>query len=345
MFTTERNRTNTILKYTLFAVFTYLFALTIWPFMPSIVFALIFAVIFFPLFRYLHIKVHLGKGLSAFIVLITTLIFIFTPLALFIGLVANEAVNFIMTFDQSGLFKFFDQFADFKIFGFEIDISGFINSFKESIQGILLNAGMNISTFASAVFANIAGIAFQIFVFIFLFVFFLTDSEKLIKALKKVAPFSKKQNDLLFQRMHDVSRTVFVGNLSVAVLSGITAFTAFSLFKIPSPIIWALLAGLLSLVPAIGTILVYLCGAIIVYFTMGITWSIFLLIYFITLEMVLLQSIIKPRLIDKNIEVHPILVFFSIVGGISAFSSMGIIYGPLIVVLFVSIFDFIDGRD
>jgi predicted PurR-regulated permease PerM len=345
MILSERNRTNTILKYALFAIFTYLFALTIWPFMPSIVFALIFAVIFYPLFNYLHNKVHLGKGLSALIVLITTLVFIFTPLAIFIGLVANEAVNFIVTFDQSGLFRFFDQFTSFKFFGYPIDISGFITSFKDGIQGILLNAGMNISTFASAIFANIAGLAFQLFVFVFLFIFFLTDSEKLIKALKRVAPFSRKQNDLLFQRMHDVSKVVFVGNLSVAVLSGITAFTAFTLFKVPSPIIWALLAALLSLVPAIGTILVYFCGAIIVYFTMGITWSIVLIIYFIALEMVLLQSIIKPRLIDKNIEVHPILVFFSIVGGISAFSSMGIIYGPLIVVLFVSIFDFIDGRD
>ncbi|MBN1494444.1 AI-2E family transporter [Candidatus Peregrinibacteria bacterium] len=341
MFKTERNRTNTILKYALFAVFTYLFALTIWPFIPSIVFALIFSVIFFPLFNYLHKKIKLGKGLSAFVVLVVTLIFIFAPLAIFVGLVANEAVYFAMTFDQSALLTFFDQFSNFQIFGYTIDVS----SFKEGIQGILQNAAQVIYGLTTTIFANIAGFAFMLFVFVFLFIFFLTDSERIIKAVKKIAPFSKKQNDLLFQRIHDVSKTVFVGNLSVAILSGLTAFTAFTLFKIQSPIIWALLAGLLSLVPAIGTILVYLCGAVIVYFTMGITWSIVLLVYYVGLELVLLQSIIKPRLIDKNIEVHPILVFFSIIGGISAFSSMGIIYGPLIVVLFVSIFDFIDGRE
>ena len=337
----ERNRTNTIVKYVLFAIFTYLFALTIWPFMPSIIFALIFSIIFFPVFYYLHKKIKLPKGVSAFIVLILCLIFIFAPLAIFVGLVANEAVNFAMTFDQSALLKFFDQFANIKIFGYALDIS----SFKESLQGVLQNAATVIYGLTTTIFANVAGLAFMLFVFVFLFVFFLTDSERLIKALKRIAPFSKKQNDLLFQRLHDVSKTVFVGNLSVAILSGITAFTAFTLFKVQSPIIWALLAALLSLVPAIGTILVYICGAVIVYFTMGLTWAIVLLIYFVALEMVMLQSIIKPRLIDKNIEVHPILVFFSIVGGITAFSSMGIIYGPLIVVLFVSIFDFIDGRD
>jgi predicted PurR-regulated permease PerM len=287
--------------------------------------------------RLLSEKLRLPRTISAIVILLVTLIFIFTPLILFIGLVAREAYVFVQTFDQNVLWQFFDQYSNFTLFGFEISIE----SFKDSLQGILQNAGQTIYGMATYIGMNIANFTFLFFVFIFLYVFFLIDAEKLLKNTKKILPFTQKRNEILLKKFHHVSKTVFVGNVLSATLAGIAAYTGFTIFNIPGAIIWGLLAALLSLIPTIGTLVVYLLGAIIVYFISGIYSSLFILAFYIVVDIILIQSIIKPKLVDEKIAIHPIFVFLAIIGGIRAFGSIGLIYGPLIVVLFVTMFEFI----
>lgn len=328
---------HTGIKYLILAFFAFLFGLIVWPYLPSIVFAIIFAISFYPLMKFFTGNLKIPKVISAVLVLLITLIFIFTPLALLIGLIAKEALAFVQTFDQNAFWEFFDNFSDFSIFGFTLDI----DQIKDGLQTILQNAGNVIYGMTTNIGANVAQFIFLFFVFLFMYIFFLIDSEKLLKNVKKIAPFSESQNEKLFQKFQHVSKTVFVGNVISAALSGILAFIGFTIFKIPGALIWALLAALLSLIPTIGSFVVYALGAIIVYFLAGWHTSLFVLAYYVVIEIILVQSIIKPKLVDEKIAVHPVLVFLAIVGGINAFGSIGIIYGPLIVVLFVTMYEFI----
>ncbi len=326
-------------KYVLLAVFTLLFLLIIWPFLPAIIFAIIFAIVFTPIYRYFSKKLKWNNTLSALIVLIITVLFILTPILLLTGLITKETVYFIQTFNQQAFIDFISSNSLINIFGYEVDLSLYAAGFLD----LLRNAGQIIGQNLLSVGSNILRIIFLFFVFLFTYFFFLRDGEMLVKKSRGLLPFTAAQNKKLFEKFYNTSKTVFIGYLISALLSGIAAYIAFTLFGIPGAVIWGLLAGLLSLIPTVGTIIVYLIGTIIAGLTFGIWGIMGFIIYYVIIEAVLLQTVIRPKMVDEKISMHPVLVFFALIGGVTVFGSMGVIYGPLIVVMFISIFDFIVG--
>jgi len=326
-------------KYTLLIVFTFLFLLIIWPFLPAIVFAIIFAIVFTPLYKLFSEKLGWNNSLSGIVVLVLTIVFILTPILLLMGLITKEAIDFVQTFDQQGFINFILNNSIINIFGYELDLTLYTSGLLE----LLRNAGQLVGQNLLAVGSNVLRFIFLFFVFLFVYFFFLRDGKALVKKSRALLPFTKTQNKQLFEKFYNTSKTVFIGYLIAALLSGIAAYIAFTLFGIPGAVIWGLLAGLLSLIPTVGTVVVYLIGTIVAGLTFGIWGVLGFVVYYVAVEAVVLQGVIRPKMVDEKISMHPILVFFSLIGGIGAFGSIGIIYGPLIVVMFVSIFDFIVG--
>ena len=327
----------TILKYLVFLVFLGLFALILSPFFTSIVFAVFFAIAFQPLYKAFHKKLKWNKNLSAFLVILSTIVFILAPILTLVGLIGKEAFDFIQTFDGDTTLQFLDKYDGTQIFGYELDFE----SIKQQLTDLLQNTASTIYEIATDVGAAIANFAFMFFVFIFLYFYFLRDGKLLAKKAKQLLPFDKKQNTKLLKQFKSISKTVFIANISVALLSGIIAFIGFTIFKLQGALIWALLAAILSLIPSIGTLIVYIIAIAIVAFLSGWQFALGLLAYFLILEVGIKENYIKPKLLDDRFPVHPILVFFALVGGVHVFGSMGIIYGPVIVVIFVTILEFI----
>lgn len=326
-------------KYTILAVLTFLFFILIFPFLPAIVFAIVFSIIFHPIYDFFIKKWHFPDTLSAIAVVLLTFIFIVTPLVLLIGLIAQEIFTFVTTFDFNGFYTWILQYSDFKIFGYEVDLT----EYTESFIGVLQTAGTKLGEQAGGLIGVLTGTAFLFFVFLFVYFFFLRDGHLLIKKCRQILPFTREQNKQIFYDVYSTSKTVFTGYLIAAVLSGLLAYIAFFLFGIPGALIWGLSATILSLVPKIGTILIYGTGAVIAGIMGGIWMALGFIAYFIVFEVIGMQAMIRPRFVDVKIAMHPVLVFFSLVGGILTFGTIGIIYGPLIMVLFVSIFEFVVG--
>lgn len=325
------------IKYFFFVVLGYLFFLIIQPFLPAIVLSLVCAIGFFPLLEGLQRKVKLNKTLATTSVFIVTIIFIITPLALLMGLIAKQAIVFATGPDLQALIKFVNEFESIAIF----DITINLETVKNSLLGALGSIGQTATILGSEIFGRLLNISFQFFVFLFLYFFLLLDGKEFATYLKKIFPFSKKQNNIFFQRFNHVAQTVFRGNLLAALLSGVAAIIAFELFGLQAALIWGILAGILSLIPTIGTLVIYGIASIILSFNMAFPWMFAPLVYFLIVEIGFIQSFIKPKLIEEKMKIHPVLIFLALVGGISAFGSIGIIYGPLIVVLFITMFDFI----
>lgn len=326
-------------KYTLLGVFTFLFFLIIMPFLPAIIFAVVFAIIFNPAYSFLKVKLNWPPTLAAILVVLVTFIFILTPLIILLGLVTQETINFVSTFDLNGFYDALVKYSSTEVWGYKIEITQYTESFIE----VLKNAGLKMSEQAGNILGTLTGTAFLFFVFLFVYFFFLRDGHILVNKCRAILPFTNAQNKKLFNDFYKTSKTVFVGYLIAATLSGVIAYVAFTIFGIPGALIWALLTGLLSLVPKIGTIMVYGIGSIIVGIMSGVWMALAMLLYFVVFEIIGMQAIIRPKFVDEKISMHPVFVFFSLVGGITVFGSVGIIYGPLIMVMFISIFDFIVG--
>lgn len=321
-------------KYILFGIFLFLFALILKPFLTSITFAALFAVIAHSLHTRLSKKI--SKDFSALLIVIATIIVILLPLGLFVGLVAREALSFAAGFDTQSIFNFFKPYQDLKILGYSLDTA----SLASNLQQWLSTAGNTIYRVAMDAGSSIMNFGFLFFVFLFLYYYFLKDGDQIVEKIKKLLPFESSQNTELIKQCKTTARTVFAGNLLSAIVGGLIAFTGFYLFQVPGALIWAILATILSLIPTIGVFFVYLAASLTTIPSGEYTLMLGLMIYFIVMEIVVRENFIKPKLLDNKLAMHPILLFFALVGGIQAFGSTGMLYGPVIVICFVSILNF-----
>ncbi len=144
--------------------------------------------------------------------------------------------------------------------------------------------------------------------------------------------------DALFGRFAAVVRATVKSNLAIAALQGAFGALIFMLLGIRSPILWGALMAILSLLPLVGAILVWLPTALYLMMS-GSTWQGVILIVYGLLVIGLVDNVVRPLMVGKDARLPDYLVLLSTLGGISVFGVNGFIIGPLIAALFVATWD------
>jgi predicted PurR-regulated permease PerM len=138
-------------------------------------------------------------------------------------------------------------------------------------------------------------------------------------------------------RMRDIIWAVLVGNFFVALLQGVAITIGLLISGIPSPVLWGVVAAIFSLVPVIGTGVIWLPAAFyLAFIENSYSYAIFIAIYGESMFL-LLENIVKPLMMNKKVGLHPLFLFLAIVGGITEFGISGIFVGPLAVTVFLTL--------
>ena len=135
---------------------------------------------------------------------------------------------------------------------------------------------------------------------------------------------------------------ILKGTLIIAILQGVAVGVLFAIFGLSLPLLYGVLSALVSLIPIIGTAFVWLPVALYLYFV-GHVWASILFVTLCYSAYLILENIVKPWLLDSRLpyHVHPFLLFLAIIGGIVEFGLKGFVLGPLIVVIFVILWELI----
>ncbi len=330
------NELNAILKLSAFLLFAYLFFLILKPFIAVIVLASAFAIVFYPVSRAFHKKLKLSQGASSLLTLILTVLFIILPIALLLTLITREAIIFAENTDFQALESQLNGLQEQAWWGSYVDIA----TLKEKLIGSLSGAGEWIYSSGSAILTSFSNSIFLFFAFILLYYYFLKDGTLLLQKFKTMLPYQKSEQKKLFEALKGISTTIFYGNLLSGLLAGLVAYIGFMLFGFRGALIWALLAALFSLIPTLGTLLIYLAGIAIVFVSKGGMLAGLMLAYFVLAELLLRENYLRGKLLEDKLPFHPIVIFFALVGGVAAFGSMGFIYGPLIVTVLGALYQF-----
>ena len=326
---------NSVLKLLIFGFFAYLFFLIITPFFPSIVLALALAMVFYPLKKRLK-QLKMGDGWAAFLTVVITLLFIVLPLAGLIALLTQEALRFAHSTDLAALQEALSHLSTWNFFGYQLDLS----SLKESLMSGLSSVGSYLSGKSLDILSVISNSLFLFFVFLLLYFYFLRDADHLLKNLKTLLPYTAAEQKKLITSFQQICQTIFYGNLLSALLAGVVAYLGFLIFGFKGALIWALLAFIFSFIPTLGTLLIYVAGMVILIFSSGWLAALLMLTYFIVIELLLRENWLRGKLLEDKLNFHPILVFFAIVGGVTTFGSLGLIYGPLIITFLGAFYQF-----
>ena len=319
----------TIERYFFFGLLlaTLVFAFFIFrPFWIVLVLGGSFSIVLYPVYNWLNTK-RLPSWLSALLTLLFFIIVLCIPL-LSIGSIV---------FDQS-------QSLYHSVITNGNNATPFINSLGSKINhalpnGIHINVNEIVSSFVSFLTANIANIFTATIAVLFSFIlllltifYFLKDGNKWKETIIKLSPLSGTADQKILHRLSQTINGVIKGYLLIAFIQGTLMGVGLYIFHVPNPAIWAVIAGIASIVPPLGTAIVSV-PAVIFLFAMGHTGSSIGLLIWAILIVGSGDNVLNPYIVGHKIDVPPFLILFSVLGGISVLGPVGILIGPLTVSL------------
>ncbi|MCL4492916.1 MAG: AI-2E family transporter [Nitrospirae bacterium] len=311
------------------------------PFLAPIAWAIVLSIVFYPLYIFILRYVR-WRSIASLITLFIIILIIIGPFSYVSYLLVSEIQNISGSLN-SGTIESIKDLMDHP--GIR-HITGRISSlFNISITGAELNKALidGVSRLGKEIVRNIPvglGNVMTVlaeFIFMAFAVFFiLKDGADFLKRSRNYMPFSEEQKGRLATQIRDIIVSTIYGGVIVAIIQGIIGGIAYALLGIQSPVLWGLSTAIASFVPLLGTFAVW--GVITMYFFIqGAIWkgSILLLVGIFGISMV--DNILKPVLIGARTRMHILVIFFSVLGGINLFGLIGLIMGPLVVALFISV--------
>jgi predicted PurR-regulated permease PerM len=191
---------------------------------------------------------------------------------------------------------------------------------------------------SSAVARNVGAYGVGIVFMLFCLFFFDLDGPYLARLVKHAIPIRKEYMSALVVKFKDITRNLFLGYIIVALAQAVMAYIIFSIFRIRGTLVFAALVLICAFVPMFGAGLVWFpLGVIRIASGKTIEGIVFLAVsgFFISL----LDNFLRPMFLQNRIQLHPLIIFLAILGGVSSFGFNGLILGPMIVILFLTVLD------
>lgn len=202
-----------------------------------------------------------------------------------------------------------------------------------------LTSGMQrILYISSNIARNIGGFSLNMFLIMFSMFFFYVDGPYLSKLALRAIPIRREYISALTAKFMDITRNLFFGYIMVALIQSVMAYIIFSIFQVKGSLVLAALTFICVFIPMIGGGLVWLPLGVMRILNGDLAGGIIFLAVS-GLFISLLDNVIRPLFLKDRIQLHPLIIFFAILGGINVFGFNGLVLGPVVVILFLTVLD------
>ncbi|MBU1003607.1 MAG: AI-2E family transporter [Proteobacteria bacterium] len=306
------------------------------PFLTPIVLASVLAAIFYPLFTRISRTMGGRDTFAAVVVLLIVFFCLFLPTFFFLtGLVTQAATSIseITTWLRSPGFEelltkarvemvlsWLQQKLPF------IDFAGI--DFQSGLIQFSRNVGQTMIGMGTSILGNAFTVLLQFVIMLFVLFFLLKEGRRMIEYVKYLSPLHEDQEDTIINNLRNVSRSVLVGGLLVALLQGVAGGVGLSFVGIPS-LFWGTMMGFTSLVPVLGTGIVWVPATVYLFIVGQWQSAVFLLVW-CGLGVTSIDTFLRPYFMKEASGMPLLYIFLSVIGGLQAFGPAGLLYGPLI---------------
>jgi predicted PurR-regulated permease PerM len=314
------------------------FVAMIRAFLLTILLAAIFTGLSYPVYQWLLWRFRGREALAATATLVLLLLLVMAPLLAVLGAVANEALRMTDTIGPR-LQQFVDQ-------------PGAFDSQLQAVPGyarlapyrgeILTKAGELVGSASAFLFAALSATTRATALFIFHFVvllytmfYFFMGGPGLLRTFLNYLPLTEVDKQRMLEKFVSVTRATLKGTILIGMAQGVLAGLAFWAVGLDGAIFWGTVMTVLSIIPAIGSALIWVPAAVILVVT-GEVWRGVVLAAFCALVVGSIDNVLRPRLVGKDTKLHELLIFFSTLGGLMLFGATGFILGPILAALFVT---------
>jgi len=218
-------------------------------------------------------------------------------------------------------------FIDIQSMDLTDQLATFLAGYSERIIGI-----------SAGILRNIAGFLVTLAFFVFVLFFIYLDGKELLLLLVDAIPLRNAYTISFMNKFRDTGKDMVIGYLLMAVFQGTMAFLVFWIMKVPAPLPLGMLSAVASLIPLLGTGLVWI-PVVLLRFASDTPGQALLLLVLCIVFISSLDNFIRPFLLHARIKLHPLLIFIAIIGGIDFFGINGLLLGPILLVLFFTAVD------
>ncbi len=295
-----------------------------WPFLGAITWALTLAI----LFARLHVRIEKivrRPNIAALLSTATVIVVVVFPAVFVVERLITEAVSGIQSLQarvESGeLQNLLDSHPTLAPLGNWIDRQFDLPSMMASIATWLSNIGAN---FVKGSLLQ----AVEVLITFYLLFYFLRDRLAAKAIIKAWLPLTPPETEHLFRRVAETVHATVYGTLAVAAVQGTLGGLMFWVLGLPTPLLWGLVMGLLSIVPVLGAFVVWIPAAILL--ILDGSWArALILAAWGGIVVGGIDNVLRPMFVGNRLRLHTIPAFISIIGGLVLFGAPGFILGPL----------------
>ena len=351
---TERTSRDLILWFflSLFLISILMLGWLLWPFVSVIVMGAVVTGAFIPVYRWINRKIR--PSLASLLTCLLIFIILFVPIVFIVSVISREAYDLYLTAKTAVLSDELRTLLEGSRLHEMVQTNAVLSRVSEHLSrlGINLSSGELQQTVAdlakkmglvlyeqtSAIASNILKFLFNFFFMLLVTYFLLIDGGRLISFIVDLSPLPQDQDEKLIQKFKDMAGAILVGNGLGGLIQGLFGGIVFAIFGLSSPFLWGLIMAFLAFLPILGIGLVFIPAAIYMFLKGRLFVGIFFIIFYLVISSAV-DYFLKPRLVGKRVQMHTLLVFLSIMGGLKLFGILGIIYGPLVVTGFLTLTD------
>ncbi len=321
--------------FSLLLIMGYIFRYYFWPF----IFALILYVALKPVHNYL-LRFLKKRIFSSSVVILLLILVLLIPLFLLLFTLANQSYEFYQflngRFDAASLSSYIHSSPHVQV----------VYKYMNITEGDLVKKATELLEKGSLmIFSNLTNVltlslqlAADFFFMLLMLFFLLNEGNTFASALYDALPFPKDIEKDIADRLNEVIKVLIAGNLLIMTLQGFAVGLGFYIAGLETPLLWGSIAAIFSLIPVIGTSIIWLPPVVFLMmsgqFQAGIFLGIWCLFWYLALE-----NLLKPKVFGQRLKFHPIIFFFLLLGSLRSFNLPGIIIGPILLTLFYSFWE------
>ena len=325
----------------LLLVISALFLSMIEQFLMALFLAGIFSALARPVYLYLAKLFGGRRHLASMTTLILLFFVVLIPTLLLLGIVVGQAIDV----GQSATPWVKETLSDRGAITEYLKSLPFYEQILPYQEMILQKAGQAVGAISkflvdglSSVTLGTVHFVFMAFVMLYSMFFFLLDGDKFMKKMMYYLPLNSSDENHMLDKFTSVTRATLKGTLLIGLLQGGLAGLAFFVVGLPNAVFWGAIMAVLSIIPSVGSALVWIPAAIILIANGQMAAGIGLII-FCGVLVGSLDNLLRPILVGKDTKLHELMIFLSTLGGIFMFGVVGLFIGPIIASLFVAIWE------
>ena len=308
---------------------------------------LILAAVVTSFFRPVHDRLSrlFRRRLSSLLTCGLIFLLLFLPIVFFVSVVSREAFNLYQMARGAALGEHFKALMvesrlveRFNALIAPLDLALTGDILRQAVSELGRFVGLFVYEQASAIASNILEFLVNFFLMLLVIFFLLIDGDRLVEFIVELSPLPREQDEKLIRKFKDMAGAILIGNGVCGFLQGTVGGMVFAAFGLESAFLWGVVMGILAFLPIIGVGAVFVPASVYMLLRGRIGAGLAMFVLYLILVGVV-EYVFKPKLVGNRVQMHTLLVFLAMIGGLRIFGILGIVYGPLVATAFLTLTD------